>query len=224
LPGSLLKILNSLKNLTLFKLRQCEINPLYPILFLTGMKDLIIKFSKDESILQDILDLQRINLRTNLHPDEIDSQGFLYVQHTYDSLKKICATEPAVIALDGEKLAGYALCMNKVHSMQVPELWSFFSSLDKLTYQHKALQESTYLVCGQICIAKAYRGFNLMRRLYNTMSELKTKYQYCITEVSSQNIRSLNAHFKVGFKPIHEFLEENGELWHILLWDWNWSK
>ncbi|MEO5583655.1 MAG: GNAT family N-acetyltransferase [Saprospiraceae bacterium] len=185
------------------------------------MKDLIIKFSTDKNNLQEILDLQRINLRSNLTQDEIDTQGFLYVQHTYDLLHTICEREPPVIALDETILAGYALCMTRLHSLNVPELQSFFILLEKLTYQNKALKEYNFLVCGQICIAKTYRGFNLMHQLYIKMSELKNKYQYCITEVSSQNIRSLNAHFKVGFKPIHEFFEESGELWHILLWDWN---
>lgn len=185
------------------------------------MKDLIIQFSTEKNDLQSILDLQRINLRSNLTQDEIDSQGFLYVQHTYEILKTICETEAPVVALDGPILAGYALCMNKMHNMKVPELRPFFILLEKLTYKNKAFHEFSFLACGQICIAKPYRGFNLMRKLYTKMSELKNKYQYCITEVSSQNIRSLNAHFKVGFKTIHEFLEENGELWHILLWDWN---
>ncbi|MEP7323190.1 MAG: GNAT family N-acetyltransferase [Saprospiraceae bacterium] len=185
------------------------------------MIDLSIQFSTDKNNLQRILDLQRINLRSNLAPDEINSQGFLYVEHTYELLQTICETEPPIIALDGPNLAGYALCMNRIHSMKVSELRSFFILLEKLTYHDKGLQECNYLVCGQICIAKPYRGFNLMRKLYVKMSELKTKYQYCITEVSSQNIRSLNAHFKVGFKPIHEFLDEHEELWHILLWDWN---
>jgi hypothetical protein len=184
------------------------------------MGELTISFSRDEDDLRSILKLQSINLRSNLSKEEMDSQGFLLVRHSFDTLKEICDTEPAVIAKDGSILAGYAISMSKEHSFKVPELHSFFESLRNLSYRNTSLSESNFIICGQICIAKEYRGINLMRALYFKMRELSTVYDYCVTEVSSQNIRSLHAHYKVGFKPLYEHKKEAGELWHILLWDW----
>ena len=180
-----------------------------------------IKFSNDDESIHNILALQFQNLRSNLNQDEIKSQGFVYVQHTFDSLKGICEAEPAVVAYDQTELAGYALCMIKAHSKNVPELMHFFESLDHVMYNEKSLRDIPFIACGQICVAKAYRGKNLMRDLYHQMKKLNSKYQYCITEVSSQNVRSLHAHFNVGFVSIHSHLNEHGEEWQILLWDWN---
>ena len=45
-------------------------------------------------------------------------------------------------------------------------------------------------------------------------------FDFCLTEVSTRNLRSMQAHEKVGFRIIHTFKDENEE-WNILLWDWN---
>lgn len=179
-----------------------------------------ISFSADLKIISEILALQYKNLRQHLSPDDIESQGFVYVQHQPDVLQAICLSEPAVIATDRNVLAGYALCMNKDHAQKVPELVDFFKEIDQLQYEGIALCNTTYLACGQICIAKEYRGQNLMRSLYRHMQLLNPKYQYCITEVSSLNVRSLHAHFKVGFVPLHKHYSAEQEEWQILLWDW----
>ncbi len=179
-----------------------------------------ISFSADLNVISEILALQYKNLRQNLSPEDIESQGFVFVQHRPEALEAICISEPAVIAKDQNLLAGYALCMNKDHAQKVPELIDFFKEIDQLQYDGIALRNTTYLACGQICIAKEYRGQNLMSSLYRHMQLLNTKYQYCITEVSSLNIRSLHAHFKVGFVPLHKHLSAEHEEWQILLWDW----
>lgn len=179
-----------------------------------------IHFTSSPEIITKILDLQRINLRKNLSPDDITTQGFVYVEHEPGTLQQICNSEPAVVALDGYDLAGYAICMNKTQGGQVPELVHFFRNLDSLSYQGIPLDRSTYMVCGQICIAKPYRGQNLMGRLYQCMSSHQSNYRFCITEISSLNQRSLKAHQKVGFVPIHEYLSAQGEFWQIVVWDW----
>jgi len=184
------------------------------------MEEITISFSKDPEDIQAILDLQFKNLRINLSPEEISSQGFVFVRHTYESLKAICDTEPAVVAKVNGDLAGYALCMSKEHSQNVPELRVLFDMLDKTYYDCIPLSESTYIACGQICIAKAFRGQNLMKHLYHKMRDLNKRYRYCLTEVSSQNTRSLQAHYKVGFQNINQHPGENGEIWNIVLWDW----
>lgn len=188
------------------------------------MEEITIGFSNDPDDIRAILDLQFDNLRINLSPEEISSQGFVFVRHTYESLKAICDTEPAVVAKHKGSLAGYALCMSKVHSQNVPELKVLFEMLDNTYYEDEPLSKSTYIACGQICIAKPYRGQNLMKKLYHKMAELNKKYRYCLTEVSSQNTRSLQAHYKVGFQNINQHPGENGEVWNIVLWDWNNNK
>lgn len=185
------------------------------------MSELKILFAGDDHTVDQIIDLQRKNLRKNLSPEEISSQGFVFVEHDPITLKKICATEPAVIARDGDTLAGYAICMNKAYGVNVPELVDLFQHLDAIVYNGNSLKDSNYLVCGQLCVAKGYRGQNLAGKLYGHMSLLNRKYPYCVTDVSDNNQRSLHAHLRRGFEIIKSFTNDQGELWHIVLWDWN---
>lgn len=181
---------------------------------------MVISFSSSPEIVRQILELQRSNLRQYLKPDEISSEGFVYVEHDPATLQEICRIEPAVVALDDTSLAGYAICMNKTQGGRVPELVPFFQKLDSLSYNGISLAGASYMVCGQICIAKPYRGHNLMGKLYRHMRVHQSKYMFCITEISKHNVRSLKAHEKVGFEPVHEYLSSKGELWQIVVWDW----
>ncbi|HNR07427.1 MAG TPA: GNAT family N-acetyltransferase [Saprospiraceae bacterium] len=180
-----------------------------------------LTFTSDPEILEDVLTLQRLNLRKFLSPEESAAQGFLYVEHDPVTLKSICRSEPAVVALDGKRLAAYALCMTREHGHSVPELFDFFNLVDSLHVEGRALADHGFLVCGQVCVAKEYRGQGLMTSLYHKMSEHRSKYYYCVTEISSRNTRSLHAHSKVGFVPIREHRHADGESWQIVLWDWN---
>lgn len=185
------------------------------------MAVLDIRFNNQADTVRKILDLQSKNLRKNLSREEAASQGFVFVEHDFDILMSICQEEAPVVAFDGEDLAGYAICMSKVFAHQVPELKMFFEQLDQLVVNGHKLGNQSYLACGQICIAKAYRGQNLMSRLYHHMQKLKDRYMYCVTEISSQNIRSLYAHQKVGFKKIMQHIGDDAEIWEIVLWEWN---
>jgi hypothetical protein len=48
---------------------------------------------------------------------------------------------------------------------------------------------------------------------------LSIQYDYCITDVASDNPRSLKAHLKTGFTVI-DSLNYGGISWNIVLWDW----
>ncbi|MGB2735621.1 MAG: GNAT family N-acetyltransferase [Saprospiraceae bacterium] len=185
------------------------------------MAMLDIRFDREEETVRKILELQRKNLRKNLSQAEAASQGFVFVEHDFGTLSKICSEEAPVVAYDGQDLVGYAICMNKIFSQEVPELKLFFEQLDHLVVNGQSLGEQTYIACGQICIAKAYRGQNLMSRLYRHMQTLNDRYMYCVTEISTQNIRSLYAHQKVGFRPIMQHEGDDAEIWEIVLWEWN---
>jgi len=180
-----------------------------------------LSFTSAPEIIDQIIKLQRLNLRKYLTPEEIATQGFLYVEHDPANLKQICQDQPAVVARDGDHLAGYAICMNKTQGGQVPELVPFFNKIDKQIFQDIPLNQVDYLVCGQVCVAKPYRGQNLVGQLYRHMSLLRTKYKFCITEISMHNKRSLGAHHKIGFEPILEYHNASGEPWQIVAWNWN---
>ena len=95
-----------------------------------------------------------------------------------------------------------------------------FNLLDTLTYKGTPVKDLRYYVMGQICVAKAYRGKGVFRQLYAAHKKhLSGTYDFCITEISSRNLRSMRAHEKVGFTLLHRFSDATDE-WNIVLWDW----
>lgn len=182
-------------------------------------ENLRFEFTKDPMVIDQILDLQSQNLRQNISIAEAKQEGFVYVQHKKETLQAICDLEPAVVARDQNILAGYAICMNRQFGDQVPELVEFFKMLHNKVYV--GIEPPSFLVCGQVCVHKNYRGMNIMSSMYNKMKELHHKYDYCVTEISAANTRSMYAHNKLGFQTIYSFYDKYGEPWNIVLWDWN---
>lgn len=171
--------------------------------------------------LQQILDLQAINLADNLTPEQIAEQGFLTMRYDFSTIKQMNDTEQGILIKDGDAVAGYILAMSKKLRNAVPELVPMFDTFDHLYYKNKPLNNYNYIVIGQICIAEAYRGKHLFDRAYAAYRALlSSTYDFTITEVSKRNLRSMNAHKRVGFQVINEFEESNGAQWNIVLWDW----
>ena len=170
--------------------------------------------------LQQILDLQRLNLRGVNDETQERDQGFVTVTHNLEILQQMHRIEPSIIAKDNDILAGYALVMPKACSAIVPELLTLFENLQTLSYQDKPLGEYRYYVMGQICVAAAYRGrgvFDLMYQQHRNL--LQHKYDFVITEVATRNTRSMRAHERVGFKLLHTHRDELDE-WAVIIWDW----
>jgi len=170
--------------------------------------------------LQQILDLQRLNLRGVNDETQERDQGFVTVTHNLEILQQMHRIEPSIIAKDNDILAGYALVMPKACSAIVPELLTLFENLQTLSYQDKPLGEYRYYVMGQICVAAAYRGrgvFDLMYQQHRNL--LQYKYDFVITEVATRNTRSMRAHERVGFKLLHTHRDELDE-WAVIIWDW----
>jgi hypothetical protein len=76
-------------------------------------------------------------------------------------------------------------------------------------------------VVGQLCVAKEYRGQDLVQKLYGHFRDcLSKEFTYLVTDIAQANTRSLKAHQKRGFQVINEFMY-GGVKWDIVLWDWN---
>ena len=179
-----------------------------------------IRKAKTTLDLKNILLLQGENMKSTLSEKEQIEEGFITVRHTLDQLKKMQIASPQILAFDKEKLAGYALVMPRELKATIPVLIPMFSLLDTLSYDGTPIKNLSYYVMGQICIGKDYRGQGVFRQLYAAHKEfLSSQYDYCITEVSSSNTRSMGAHLKVGFEILHTFTDASDE-WNIVLWDW----
>ena len=103
---------------------------------------------------------------------------------------------------------------------KIPVLVPMFRQIHHLKYKGIPLKDSRYVVMGQICIDKAYRTRGIFKGLYNTMKTvMNNHFDYIITEISDQNIRSLQAHYKIGFTHLNTYTSADDTLWVIVLLD-----
>ena len=178
-----------------------------------------LKRTETKEELQGILTLQSENIKSILSEEIKGKEGFVTLKHEFDLLEKMNLLEPHIIAKENDRVVGYALVMVPQLKDEIPILFPMFEKINTLTYNGHNLSESSYYVMGQVCIAKDFRGKGLFQKLYEMhMSELSDHYDYCITEVSKSNPRSIRAHEKVGFQTIHSFTDKE-DSWEIILLD-----
>ena len=178
--------------------------------------------TKTEADLKGIYALQKANLKINLSEQEINQQGFVTVSHDLETLQKLSAIEPHIIAKDDEHIVGYVLAMTEASKYDVPIIFPMFEEFDKIIYQRKLVSEFNYMVVGQVCVHKDYRGLGIFSKCYDLYrNTFGNRYEFCITEIAVSNQRSRNAHKKIGFQEIHFYTDADQIEWVIVVWDWN---
>jgi GNAT superfamily N-acetyltransferase len=181
-----------------------------------------ITTSASTSDLQGIISLQKQNLKSELSIEEIKEQGFVTVSHTLDDLEKMHLHEQNIIAKEGDKIVAYVLGMTEQSKNDIPRLVEMYESFDQIQYKGKSVADYSYIVVGQVCVDKNYRGQGLFNSCYAEYREhFKEKFDFAITEIASINLRSMRAHERLGFKTIDLYTDATGVEWHIVVWDWS---
>ncbi len=176
---------------------------------------------QNDADLRQMLDLQRANLPAQISETELQVEGFVTVHHDFELLKAMNDPYPHIIAREAEKVVGYTLVMLPAFQNQIPVLVPMFAQFNRAKFQGRLLEAINYVVMGQVCIAKGYRGKGIFQGMYAQMKQqMEPHFEVIVTEVSIRNPRSLRAHTKVGFHTIREYQAETGEEWAILCWDW----
>lgn len=164
--------------------------------------------------LNQILDLQRKNLPAHISSEEKKKEGFVTVSHTYANLKAMNDVCQHIVAKSGGHVIGYALCMHPSFAEDIEVLHPMFEKVEAILPKIE-----NYIVMGQICIDKAYRGQGIFRKLYLAMrGAVHPEFEYIITDVDAENTRSLGAHYSVGFKDLATFCS-CGQVWKIIQLD-----
>lgn len=177
--------------------------------------------AESRETLQQILDLQARNLAAHLARAEAADQGFVTVHHDLPLLERLCGPYRHVVAMDGDRLVGYALVMLKEFAGAIPVIVPMFEQFDRLTVGDRRLAELRYFVMGQVCVDKDYRGTGVFRGLYEELkARMSGAFDLVVTEVASRNQRSLQAHLKVGFQCALRYRSPDDEQWEIVTWDW----
>lgn len=182
--------------------------------------DFTIVSTPDE--VRQIFALQAANLAAALTPETMAAQGFVTVRHELAVLERMNAAAPAIVAKDGDHVVGYALVMPREFASDVPILQPLFRMLDALSWKGALLRDQPrWFVMGQICIAEGYRGGGIFDGLYRAMAATyRGRYDFTITEVAARNTRSLRAHERAGFQPLHVYRDDStGEDWHVIVLD-----
>lgn len=178
--------------------------------------------SSTDKELAEILALQKVNLKENITENEMNSQGFLTVSHTLQDLKTLNNYENHLIIKDDEIVIGYILAMTAYSKHDIPILIPMFEIFDKINYMGRLISAYNYIVIGQVCIGKNYRGQGILYHAYVAYkSYFSEKYDFAITEISTSNTRSLNAHKKAGFSEIYTYTDSNDIEWSVVIWDWS---
>ena len=173
-----------------------------------------IKFTRcsTKSELQQILDLQHRNHLQNVDADEKEKEGFVTVSHTLELLTQMNTACPHIIAKDQDKVVGYALCMHPSFGNDIEVLKPMFVEINAVIPK-----ADPYMVMGQICIDKEYRRQGIFRKLYETMkNSLQPEFTGIVTEVDATNLRSLEAHYAVGFKELKTY-NAGGQDWKLIV-------
>ena len=180
-----------------------------------------IKLVSDEVELEGIKQLQVLNLHQNVTQSDALLEGYLSAEYSLSFLTEMHHAHPSIIAKHGDKVIGYALVSLKSIRQNHALLTELFDSIDQVSFNGDSLKNANYVVVGQLCVAKDFRGIGISRLLYNYFKEnLSSKFQYCITDVATNNLRSLNAHLSIGFIVITSQVY-GGINWNVVLWDWN---
>src|SRR5687768_14928680 len=127
---------------------------------------LLPSLTKTTQELQQILRLQEENLVQHIDETEMKSEGFVTLHHDLNILEQMHKLAPSVIIKNDDQVVAYALTMLQECRQLMPDLGPMFPLLDKLSWKDKPLNDHSYYVMGQICIAKQYRGQGLFDELY----------------------------------------------------------
>jgi hypothetical protein len=176
----------------------------------------------EEQDIDALLALQSDNLKKNLDEQTIDSQGFVSFVYTPDVIKGMMASEPQIIAKQGDTIIGYALTTSLDFGKTIPLMQPLIEKSRELYHQIRPLSMLKYYVMGQVCVRHGYRGIGVFDALYQGHKQyLSPRYDCVITEIATENKRSLAAHRRVGFTTINEYFDNiSQKTWEVVLWDW----
>lgn len=174
----------------------------------------------DPEEIHQLTTLQAANLKSMISEEMAEKQGFLTFQYTPETISAMMAAMPQPIAKSSGHLVGYALATSLEVCRNNPLLNPAVVLSDTLHFKGKRLSTQRYYVMGQICVADSHRGAGIFDALYQMHKSLfENTFDCVVTEIATTNKRSLAAHTRVGFQPLHIYNDGSTD-WQIVVWDW----
>ena len=167
---------------------------------------------------EQILALQRQNLRQTVAAERHADSGFVFVEHSLSQLRELAAGMPQAIAQSNGRVVGYSLAMSPEMCDPVPSLTPMFEQFARLQFRGRPLLDFRFPVGGQVCGDQQWRGQGLIGRLYaETRRRLPPGFELCVTEIATRNRVSLLAHQRIGFEPVGVY-QDAAEEWQVVAW------
>ena len=178
--------------------------------------------SKKKDHLDQILSVQKVYLADRLSEEEKKKYGFLTCAYSTEMLTEMSKGYEHIIALDNQKVVGYALVMLKEYKSSNPVVQMMFSRIKDSFWRNRSLSNQSFYTIGQICVDRPYGGQGIFQKLYFKHREVMSPhFDYCITEISGTNARSMRAHLRVGFQVLKTYKDDHDQPWNLVIWDWS---
>ena len=144
-----------------------------------------------------ILKLQEKYHVSNLTELEKQQKGFVTMRVTPEQFTQLINNQGVFIAKEKRQLAAYALTSAWDFYRQWPIINRMEDILPTLKLNGQAITTKNSFQYGPVCIDEAFRGQDILTRLFQTISKVYgAQYDYVITFINQSNERSLRAHAK----------------------------
>ena len=161
---------------------------------------------------QQIVELQNKNLRSTLSDlEQID--GFLSVAFSIEQFQEMNNDLCVMACFDNERICGYLVASSIELNKKFPLVAAMIDCFSEISYKNKLLINYQPFISGPICIDRNYRGRGIFKKLIasvlNFLLQQSDSPGLLTVFVSSDNLRSVNAHKKIGMDVVGEFTFNN---------------
>lgn len=141
--------------------------------------------------------LNAANFLPNLPPDVSAGQGFLGSLYPADLIVRMSAQWPAVLALEDNKVVGFALLVHSANPL--PEHQALISSLNQRVFKGKSLAQWHYVRCVLACVQRGHRRNQVLKGMYAFIAREYPQIELIVTRINQKNTASRMAHHRIGF-------------------------
>ena len=160
-----------------------------------------------EADITPISKIQTENLRDNLTPDQM-KDGYLSIAFSKNEFREFNRDIGVIVAKVQGRVIGYCCVSSAAFNAQFPILDQIVAHLPTYSVPGTEQQPDKATTCfyGPACIAKNFRGQNVLTHLFSHGLKLSRDagYSFCFSFISSENQRSLKAHLKLPFNKVGE--------------------
>ena len=152
-----------------------------------------------------ILQIQNENLRDNLAPDQL-KDGYLSIAFSENDFREFNRDLGVIVTKAQGQVIGYCCVSSAVFNAKFSILDQIVANLSSYSVPGAQQQPAEATTCfyGPACIAKPYRGRNILTHLFSHGVNISgdAGFSFCFSFISSENQRSLKAHLKLPFHKV----------------------